>query len=81
MEQWNDFPGLGVDPRDVRPFVPVARKTGQAEIVPLCPAQVMLGDDVIDLEGKIETILGQLAVFATAAGPPPHEVYQPTFHA
>ena len=37
--------------------------------------------DVIVLERKVEIVPGDLAVFATATGPFPHEVFERTFHA
>jgi hypothetical protein len=35
---------------------------------------MVLGDDVIDLERQIEIVLVDLAVFATASSPLPHQV-------
>ena len=81
VEQPNDFPGLGIDPGDIRPLVTVARKTGKTKITCLGATLVMLGNDVIHLESEIEIGLGKLAVFATPASPPPHEVFQRAFHA
>jgi hypothetical protein len=41
----------------------------------------MLGDNVIDLKGKIEIVPGDPAVFATAARTLPHTVFQRASHA
>ena len=57
------------------------RKTGQAKIICMSFTQVMFGDDVIDIEGKIEIVPGELAVFATTTGSLPYELFQRTFHA
>ena len=50
IEQRHDLPCPGINPGDIRPFVAVARKTGQAKIICSSLTQVMFGDDVIDLE-------------------------------
>ncbi len=81
MEQRNNLFCRGVNAGNIRPFVTVARKTGQAGIICLSPTQVMFGDDVIDLERKVESVPGDLAVFATPPCPFPHEVLEGTFHA
>jgi hypothetical protein len=41
----------------------------------------MFGNDVIDLELKVEIVLGNLSVFTAATGPPSHEVFERAFHA
>lgn len=81
MKQWNNLPCRRVNSGNIRPFVTVARKTGQAGIV--CPrlTQVMFRDDVIDLEWKVEILPGDLAVFTTSPCPSPNEVFEGTFHA
>jgi len=58
MEQRHDLPCPGIKPGDIRPFVAVARKTSKAKIPCFGLTQVMFGDDVIDLEGKIEIVPG-----------------------
>ena len=81
IKQWNALLCRGINPGNIRPFVTVARKTGQASITFPSSTQVMFGDDVIDLERKVEIVPGDLAVFATPACPFPHEVFERTFHA
>src|SRR3954447_8113289 len=80
VEQRNDFSRLRIDPGDIWPLVTVARKTGKTKITCLGATLVMLGNDVIHLESEIVIGLGKLAVFATPASPPPHEVFQRAFH-
>ena len=76
MEQRNNLLCPGVNSGNIRPFVTVARKTGQAGIICLSPTQVMFGDDVIDLEWKVEILPRDLAVFATSPCPFPDEVFE-----
>jgi hypothetical protein len=44
-------------------------------------AAVLERDDVVDLEGEGAVILGELAVFAAAAGPLPDELDEVAVHA
>ena len=75
VEQGNNLSGVGINSRDIRPLVAVARKTGQAKVTRQRATLVMLGNDMIDLEWEIEIRLMDLAVFATPSGPPPYQVF------
>jgi hypothetical protein len=59
---------------EVRPLRPVAFGTGQAQVVGVVPAAVLLRDDVFDVERQeIRVVLVKAAVFSAAVRPPPDE--------
>jgi len=57
VEQWDNLPGFGIDSGDVRPLVAVARETRKAKVTCLGSTLVMLGNDVVDLEGQVQIVL------------------------
>ncbi len=63
------------------PCLLLPRETGKAGVTCLSSTQVMFRDDVIDLEGKVEILRGDLAVFTAATRPLSDEVFERTFHA
>ena len=80
MKQRDDLPRPRVYPGDIRPLVAVAGEARQAKVLCLRLAEVMLGDDVIDLERQVEVTRRNLAVFAAASRPLPHEFLQRAIH-
>src|SRR5262249_33695526 len=52
----------------------------QTEITGPGGAAVLLGNDVVDLKGKRVVFLCNLAIFAAAACPAPHQLFQRAFH-
>jgi hypothetical protein len=60
---------FGVDTRQIRTFVEITIDARQGEVVDVIGAAVLLGDDMLDMQGgKRRIILMQLTVFATIAG-------------
>lgn len=79
-EQSYRSPGVGIDPCDVRAFVAVAGVTGEREIVGFAEPAVLLGDDVVNLEGGLRELLGELAVFTVSLGATADQLLQASFH-
>src|SRR5258708_5489125 len=51
VEEEHDDTCVGIDPREVRPFVEVVMEAGQSEVVVAGPAAVLARHDVVDVEG------------------------------
>jgi hypothetical protein len=72
VEKRRELSSILVNTRYVRTFISVASRAGQAEIVEPRLAMVLLGDDVINLEGQGISLLREPAVFAEPLGSIPH---------
>jgi len=81
VEKRYDFSRFRINAGDVWPFVVVAGKARQAEVVGRSAAVVLSRNDMIDLEGKSVEGLRYLATLTTVAGPLPNQVLQGAFHA
>ena len=77
VEERRELPGLLIDARYVWSFIAIAPWAGQAEVIEPRLAAVLLGDDVIDLEGQGIRRLGEPAVFADSLRPLPHAPIEP----
>ena len=63
-----ESPGLGIEGGQIAPFVLVAKRAREREVLGLGCAAVLLGDDVIDLVRRERQSLRNQAVLARAAG-------------
>jgi hypothetical protein len=64
MKQPNDFRCLGVYTRDVRPFVIVACKTRECEILQFMSPMMFASNNVINLEGQEIILLREPTILA-----------------
>jgi hypothetical protein len=73
VKERDDPAGHGVDPREVRPFMRVAKVAGQGQVLEVIAATVLAGDDVLDVKSQPRSApFGGPAVFAATFGPLPH---------
>lgn len=80
MKQANEFTRDGIESRDVRPFVTVAVRASEGEIVQHAFSPVLLGDYVIQLEWQWKGELRDSAIFAALSCAIPHRSRQLTVH-
>lgn len=69
MKQGDDLAGIGIDPRQVRPFVAVAVAARESEVFQYRGAAVLLGDDVVELKRQCREGFWEAAVLAAVTGP------------
>jgi hypothetical protein len=63
MEQANEFPGLRIQPGDVRTFETIAMEASECKIFAYCCPSVLAGDDVIDLKRESVVRMWDSTVF------------------
>ena len=80
MKDTNDLSGRGIAAGNVRPFVPVAMKACEGEIIDIVCALVLPGDDVVHLKWKAVVGKRDTAVFASIACPLPDFLNQSLVH-
>ena len=69
LNRGGDLSCIGIEAGDVGSLGAVAEETGQGEVILGGRTAVLLGDDVVDLEGNNGVGMGELAVFAALACP------------
>ena len=76
MEELRYFVRFGIDTCQIRTFVEITINARQRKVVYVIGAAVLLGDDVLDMQGgKRGVILMQLTVFATIVGARPDKSF------
>jgi len=74
MEQRNHRSGIGIDARQIGPFVPIAPIAGERETVGIVGTAVLFGHDVFHMEcNQRRCQLGKAAIFTRVPGPRAHK--------
>ena len=80
VEEADDLSGGAVNARDVWPFSLVTSQAGICQVFEDCRTAMLLGDDVVDLEGDSMEDLRQEAVFTQAVRPVAHLLFEGLVH-
>ncbi len=80
MKKRHQFSALTIPARYIRPFVPIAGRTGERQISLLGLAAMLLGDNMIDLKRKRKNGLRKPAVFTPVLCPVPHSPSEIAIH-
>ena len=75
VEQSRQQPRVGVEAADIRPLVEVVIQAGQRQVFGDGRSVVLLGNDVVDLEGQNVERLRELTVFTGALGAVPNQTF------
>jgi hypothetical protein len=65
IKEANDVAGSGIDAREIRALVQIARHTGPRSVFMSVRAVMDLGDNMVELKRQVVVDLRHLAVFAT----------------
>ncbi len=71
---------IGIEAGDIRPLVEVVIQAGQRQVFSLGQSVVLLGNDVVDLEGQNVERLRKPTVFAGIIGADPNLTFQRFVH-
>ena len=80
MEQWNYLPSLRIDSGQVWPFVAIALRTTERQVIRLGRAVVLFGNDVINLKTPTVLVLPELAILTAIGSTDAYELLQRTVH-
>jgi hypothetical protein len=80
IKQPDDFSTLTINAADVGPFVIVACKAGESQVVVSLRAMMLLSDDVIDLKSQLIKLLPHSAILASADSTAHHECPKNRIH-
>jgi len=80
VEQSRQQPCVGVKAGDIRPLVEVVIQAGQRQVFGDGRSLVLLGNDVVDLEGQNIERLRESTVFAGVFGAVPDQTFQCLVH-
>jgi hypothetical protein len=81
MEQSNDCACVGIDTREVWPFVRVATITGEREVVRVISSTMLLGHNMLDVKrNQWRRFLQNAAVFAGVTGMPSDKLSRARIH-
>lgn len=76
IKQADQFTGLGIATGNVRPLIAIAMRARQRQVIQMRLANVLSGDDVIDLEWQRQRELWETTVLATSTGAFVHALSQ-----
>lgn len=80
MEEVNNKGRNRIHARQVRPFVAIAMAAGEREVVERRCAAVLLGDDVIVMEGKFRPLRREVTILAAMFRPFAHSLLEGCIH-